>query len=337
MVDGERKRKTTGLDDSKENRKLIETTIIPNLLRMIATGEIHKQKPKNFGYYFETFLKRKTNNSSYNTKVYQWNDTNDHFRDMDIDKITRLDVKNFLMDLPIKTCSKGSYRTCLIEVFEMAVDDRVIDTNPAINIRLANDVKKDIDYFTKEEARTLLDNASGVLRPYLLLALNTGMRPEEILGLQVGDITDGRIDIKRVRTKGRVGHPKTRNSIRKIPCSNFVLDEVLKIQGEHIFLFGDMDDSSCLTKMWHELLKVCKIERRKLYSCRHTFATTMLQSGVVSINELAGLLGHANPKVTLSNYASVINAKTIDLGKDFDLFETISSQSKAKSLANLVK
>jgi len=54
-------------------------------------------------------------------------------------------------------------------------------------------------------------------------------------------------------------------------------------------------------------------------------------------NELAGLLGHANPKITLSHYASIINSKTIDLGRDFDLFDTFSSQSKEKSLLKSIK
>jgi hypothetical protein len=48
----------------------------------------------------------------------------------------------------------------------------------------------------------------------------------------------------------------------------------------------------------------------------------------VSINELAGLLGHSTPKVTLAHYASVIDAKTIDLGRNFDLFGTLSSLPK---------
>lgn len=121
------------------------------------------------------------------------------------------------------------------------------------------------------------------MRPYLLLALNTGMRPEEILGLQYGDISNGRIDIKRVRTRGRIDHPKTRNSLRKIPCPDFVISEVLKIQSDHIFLFGKIDDVSQLHHEWWKLLKVCGFEKRRLYSCRHTFATIMLQDGVVSI------------------------------------------------------
>lgn len=337
MVDGKRKRKCTNLKDTKENRALIETTILPQLMRMIATGEIHKVKPKKFGHYFVQFLKRKNANSSYDKKLHQWDITNKHFKDMDIDKITRLDVKSFILDMPIKSSSKDAYKSALVEIFEMAIDDRVIDINPAVNIKLPPDIKKEVDYFSKEEVKILLSKAEGIMYPYLLLALNTGMRPEEILGLQVGDISDGRIDIKRVRTRGRTQHPKTRNSIRKIPCPDFVLSEVLKIQGDHIFIFGDNDDVSKLHERWWKLLTSCGFGKRRLYSCRHTFATIMLQDGVVSINELAGLLGHSTPKITLSHYASVIDAKMIDLGRNFDLFGTLSSLQKKETSQNVAK
>ncbi len=46
----------------------------------------------------------------------------------------------------------------------------------------------------------------------------------------------------------------------------------------------------------------------------------MLQDKIVSINELAGLLGHSSPKITLEHYASIIDGKNINLGKDFSLF-----------------
>ncbi|MDO9208826.1 MAG: tyrosine-type recombinase/integrase [Sulfuricurvum sp.] len=331
VVDGERIRKSTGLDDTKQNRKLVNNTLIPKLLTIIVTGEIHKEKPKKFGKYFVLFLKRKNTNRSYDKKRHQWEILNQYFKDKDIDKITRLDVKTFVLDMPIQSSSKGVYKSALIEIFEMAIDEGVIKINPAINIKLPSDIKKEVDYFSKEEVNILLSHAHGIMRPYLLLALNTGMRPEEILGLQIGDISNERIDIKRVRTCGRIDHPKTRNSLRKIPCPDFVIREVLKIQSDHIFLFGNIDDVSKLHHEWWKLLKECGFEKRRLYSCRHTFATIMLQDGIVSINELAGLLGHSTPKVTLAHYASVIDAKTIDLGRNFDLFGTLKAHSKKEA------
>lgn len=337
MVDGERKRKATGLDDTKENRKLCETTIIPKLMSMIATGEIHKKKLKTFGHYYEIFLKRKCENSSYRNKKTQWDIANKVFGNRDIDTITRFEVKEYLASVPIMNRSKAPLKTLFNEIFEMGIDDRVIDSNPALNIRLKPEPKKEIDYFTKEEARTLIENAEGIMRPYLLLAFNTGMRPEEIFGLQAGDLKDGWIDIKRVRTDKKIRHPKTKSSIRRIPCPQFVIDEVLKLNSGNIFLFGDYDDARKMPKHWHPLLEKTGIRYRRLYACRHTFATTMLRESIVSISELSGMLGHANVQTTLAHYASVIDSNLLRLDKNFDLFGSFSSQSNNKTAQSSVK
>jgi len=50
----------------------------------------------------------------------------------------------------------------------------------------------------------------------------------------------------------------------------------------------------------------------------------MLKNNIVSINELSGLLGHSSAKVTLEHYASIIEAKSINLGTDFSLFNNSS-------------
>lgn len=54
----------------------------------------------------------------------------------------------------------------------------------------------------------------------------------------------------------------------------------------------------------------------------------MLRENIVSINELAGLLGHYSAKVTLEYYASVIESKNINFGVDFSLFghDTVTAE-----------
>lgn len=319
-VEGRRVRKATGLEDTKSNRVFVQKTIIPKLLTMIASGEIHKRQPKTFGHYFKVFLTLKDSNRSYFVKKPIWDKVNARFKDMEIDKITRLDVKSYITALPIKAVSKGAYKTVLQEVFELAIDDGILSTNPAVNIKLRDDSQRKIEYFSKEEVNLILSNAEGIMKPYLMLAFHTGMRPEEILGLKSDDISERWIDIKRVRTRGRVDIPKTRHSIRKIPCPAFVIDELKLIKSDHEFLFGEIDDVTKFRHRWPSLLKKCGLPKQKLYSARHTFATLMLQNGIVSINELAGLLGHSSPKITLTHYASVIDSRKIDLGKNFNLF-----------------
>lgn len=334
VVDGIRYRKMTGLADTPKNRQTVENTLIPQLIKMIKTGEIHQKKSKKFGRYFVEFLKMKDGNRSYFNKINHWNKLNTVFKDFDVDKITRLDIKTYLVGMPIKSRSKGIYKSALQEIFELAIDDGIIKTNPASNIRMRADHKRDIDYFTKEEVKILLENAEGIMLAYLMIAFYTGMRPEEILGLQIGDFTDRHISIKRVRTCGRIDHPKTRNSIRTVPYPAFIMDSIRAIQSNSIFLFGDIDDVVKLRYQWSKLLKQCGFEKRRLYSTRHTFATIMLQDRIVSLNELAGLLGHSSPKITLAHYASIIDAKTIEFEKGFDLFGTAHGSRHNRKASN---
>ena len=56
----------------------------------------------------------------------------------------------------------------------------------------------------------------------------------------------------------------------------------------------------------------------------------MLKENIVSINELAGLLGHSSPKVTLEHYSSIIEPKNINLGANFSLYghDTVTTRNE---------
>ncbi len=320
-VDGVRIRKSTKLRDTPKNINIVKNQIIPALDIKIATGEIYRKKPKTFEYYGSIFLTVKDSNKSFLLKKGYFDKVIDYFRGRNIDTITRLDIKEYLIALNIKNKSKTVYKSCIKEIFELAVDDGVLNYNPALSIKLRADERKDIQYYSKEEVNKLLSASNGIMKPYLLIAFNTGMRVGEILGLQIADFKDdGYIHIKRTRTKGMIGNGKTNNAIRKVPYPAFILDEVKQIQTNHIFIFGNIDDASLLRTQWRDVCIDADVPKYKLYSTRHTFATLMLRENIVSINELAGLLGHSSPKVTLEHYASVIQSKNIDLGVNFSLF-----------------
>lgn len=241
---------------------------------------------------------------------------------LDLHYIKLIINTTYLNSLDMLSKSKGAYKSCIKEIFELAVDDGVISFNPALNINLKHDVRKDVQYFSREEVAKIMEVANGIMRPYLMIAFNTGMRVSEILGLQLGDFhDDGFIHVKRTRSKGILGSGKTNNAIRKVPYPSFLLDEVKKFKvKKQIFIFGDIDDALKLRYLWLKVLKNSGVRKFKMYCTRHTFATLMLKENIVSINELAGLLGHSSPKITLEHYASVINVKNIDLGADFSLF-----------------
>lgn len=335
MVNGERKRKSTKLDDTKENRVIVERTIIPKLMSMIATGEIFKKKPKTFSHYFEMYLKSVNRNRSYFQALPHRRKVEAHFGSRDIDTITRLDIKNYLLDLPILSRSKAIYLGAIVGTFNCAIDDGVIQTSPAHGIRLPREAKSDIQYFSKQEVKKLLDNAEGDLNPYLLIAFHTGMRPEEVLGLQWGDIGSTHISIKRAKTRNSIRPTKTPKGVREVPYPSFIMESVNKLKSNSLWVFN-LQDTNSLYYRWNKLLERCEIPKRKLYATRHTFATTALNDGLLSINELAGILGHTSPNITLQYYSSAIKSSTVFFDGGFDLFslknDTVEKRTLRKSL-----
>lgn len=335
-VDGKRVQRSTKLKNTPKNIKIVEKQIIPKINIKIATGEIYKKKPKTFEHYGEIFLRQKSHYKSYFSKVSKWRKVIEFFKNQNIDKITRLEIKEYLSSLNIKSTSKDAYKNCINEVFELAVDDGVLVNNPATNIKLPRDERRVIDYYSKEEVNSLINSASGFFKVYLQIGFNTGLRSGEILGLQIGDFSNGYIHIKRARSKGVIGTGKNRNAQRKVPFPAFLLDEIKKIQTNNIFIFGDIDDAGKLDYVWRNTVKLANVKKLKLYSTRHTYATLMLQKKIVSINELAGLLGHSSAKTTLDRYASVIDTEIVNLDSNFSLFcdntVTLESETRFKPL-----
>ncbi len=160
------------------------------------------------------------------------------------------------------------------------------------------------------------------MKSYLLIAFNTGMRPSEILGLHLSDFQDdGYINVERTRSKGIIGTGKSSNAVRCVPYPKFIYEHIKEYHADNSeYIFGNIDDAGKLRTHWKRIIENSGVEYKKLYATRHTFATLLLQDKVVSINELAGLLGHSSPKITLEHYASIIESKNVNLGENFNLF-----------------
>ena len=330
-VDGVRIRKSTKLKNTTQNIKVVKNQIIPALNIKIATGDIYKKKPKTFEYYGAIFLKEKSLNRSFFQKQGYYLRVIEQFKGLNIDTITRLDVKEYLSSLKMISKSKYTYKSAIKEIFELALDDGVINFNPVLGIKLKADIKKEIQYYTKNEVNLLLKYSTGVIRAYLHIAFNTGLRVSEILGLQIADFKeDGYIHIQRTKSKGVIGCGKTNNALRKVPYTKAVLHEVWKILTNNVFIFHNINDAQNLRTQWRDTCLDAGVTRYKLYSTRHTFATLMLKENIVSINELAGLLGHSSPKVTLEHYASVIKSDTTNFTSDFNLYghDTVTTNNK---------
>ncbi len=161
------------------------------------------------------------------------------------------------------------------------------------------------DFLTFKEADKVVANADDEWQAMILVALRTGLRQGELLGLRWEDVdlSAGRITVRQSIVRGLVGTPKS-GKPREVPLGDDVL-AALKGQ-RHLrgpLVFCDADGKA-LTKgeCKHPLWRACRLAKigRQVgwHVCRHTFASHLVMRGA-SLKAVQELLGHATITMTM--------------------------------------
>jgi integrase len=198
---------------------------------------------------------------------------------------------------------------------------------------------------TEEQAHMLLQKAKEYhLEALLTLALATGMRRGEILGLKWRDVDleKGvlwiRCTVNYVARHGFVeGKPKTVSSDREIMLPQFVIDVLrqhrvaqletrLKVGVAWIdrdLVFpgkgGDFMGPSTLLYHFSRLLREAGLPRIRFHDLRHSAATLLLSMGV-SMKVVQELLGHSNFSTTANVYSHVLSSMQREAVEKMDGF-----------------
>jgi integrase len=143
----------------------------------------------------------------------------------------------------------------------------------------------------------------GVLADFILLAMYTGARAEEIATLRCGhiDLARGAIAVPGTKTKAAARecpiHPAVAPTLRRL---------VAAANGGHLFQglrptqFDDRADA--LTKRFRTLAKGVAREGQVFHSIRATVCTILENAGVPE-NVSADIVGHEKPRITYGLYS----------------------------------
>jgi integrase len=241
------------------------------------------------------------------------------------------------------TATIKRFNKLLKRFFNYCVSEGYISRNPCANIVIPcekESSKEEVEVFTKEELSKIIKyNYNKIIKPIILVALATGMRQGEVLGLKWEDLNyeTMEISIKRTvtcyaeidgdkrKTVRKVHSPKTKNSIRNIPLPSSLIpvfekakkDQALnklklgeKYNTDNIgFIFltdkGTLQNKSCITKSWTLYLKNCGVKHRKFHTLRHTYATLQFENDL-PLKTVSNLLGHSNINITADIYTHVL-------------------------------
>lgn len=191
----------------------------------------------------------------------------------------------------------------------------------------------DVVPFTKDEAAAVLRAAQGHrLYALLLMALLTGMRQGEILGLQWEDLdldpekAQGLAQIRRslgyLTGRGFIfGPPKTAKSRRRVSLSPSVVSALVVHRErqneeraaagaawrEHGLVFcsrngSPIHHSNLYHRLFQPIVKELGIVGKNFHGLRHTCATLMYARGD-ELKTISDLLGHSSVRITADLYA----------------------------------
>jgi integrase len=177
--------------------------------------------------------------------------------------------------------------------------------------------REEVQVFDSTEVRALLSAAKcDRLEAFWILALTTGARVSELIGLQVSDYdtSEGTLDIRRSVYNGTVGTPKSKKSKRTIKLPAIARDALNRhLAGEHasIWMFpnskGNTIGYTCFRRFhWIPLLKRAGVQYRNFHTCRHTVASNLLANPSLPIPAIAAYLGH-DIDTLLKTYAHLLD------------------------------
>ena len=209
--------------------------------------------------------------------------------------------------------------TTLRNKCETAVDDRLMDRNPCSGIKIAGRRTREMRILSLAEYRKLLDVIQPHYRLLVEMAVASGMRWGELMGLQGLDVlprgSGYTVKIRRVMIEisGKTSlrsYGKTSGATREVTIGRDLgeaLIESAKADPDG-FVFraeqGGVLRRSSFRRVWGRACAAAGLTGVRVHDCRHTSASWLLDNGAKLV-EVRDRLGHSSIAVT-SRYLHVV-------------------------------
>jgi integrase len=231
----------------------------------------------------------------------------------------------------------------LVNIFNEAVKLQVVTQNVVLAVSIPKHKPREMNIWHQEEVQQFLKTTKDTAYELIyVLALNTGMRQGELIGLLWDDIDFEKKVIKIRHTiiagsKKIQESTKTASSRRVIELSDTVIRLLKKhktIQAKQSLklghgyqnmnlvnasLEGTPINPSNLRRNFNNLIEKANVPKIRFHDLRHTHASLMLQLGV-NVKVISERLGHASTKITLDRYSHSLPTMQKEAAAIFDQF-----------------
>lgn len=265
--------------------------------------------------------------------------------DWEVGRITKTDILTYRAELAKdqargkKTLLSNRRINKLVNLLRQVIteaSDRYDFRTPFLNIKQLKVKRVDVDPFSLDEVKKIIDTVRPDFKSYYTVRFFTGMRTGEINGLKWKYVDFDRrlILIRETIVMGEDEYTKTDSSQREIQMSQIVYD-ALKAQEkitlgkcDYVFCTRNghvLDFKNVTNRVWYPILRHLGLTKRSPYQTRHTAATLWLASGE-SPQWIARQLGHSTTEMLFRVYSRFVPNLT---RQDGSAFERLLLQSGA--------
>ena len=178
-------------------------------------------------------------------------------------------------------------------------------------VKLLPENNRRLRYLSVEESRELVKACPTHLKPIVIMALNTGMRKEEILSLE----WEKHIDLKH----NFILLDQTKNGERReIPINGTVRDALTglmrRLDSPYVFVDAEGKRFNDVKRSFKSACRKAGIKDFRFHDLRHTFASHLVMAGI-DITTVKDLLGHKTLTMTLryAHLAPSHRVKAVDI------------------------
>jgi integrase len=270
--------------------------------------------------------------------------------DLRVNRIVPATVEKFIVSRQAEGMHIATLRKVLMvfgQIMQYAVRHRYVDHNPvrdAEKPRNTGGEETPLRILTPSEVQRLLaQEKSQKYRTIYHVAVMTGARQGEILGLKWGDLelTNAQIHIQRTTSNGKFFVPKTPTSVRRVDLGPSLMAELKKWKlacprNALDIMFPNeagkpIEHHNLMRGHFVPALEAAGLPRIRFHDLRHTNASIRLEEGQ-NIKYISTQLGHANPTITLNTYSHLIKARDPEAASRLEkaIFEPTGSKTVAE-------
>ncbi|WP_339779312.1 DUF3596 domain-containing protein [uncultured Marinobacter sp.] len=257
------------------------------------------------------------------------------FGESEVGHITRQEILSFRASLakvqtrskkPLSASRINRVMTPLRMILGEAAN-RYEFTSPYQGIKSLRVPRSDVEPFSLEEVRLILDSVRPDFRNYYVVRFFTGLRTGEIDGLawDCVDFQRRQILVRQAIVEGEIEQTKTDGSYRHVEMSQVVFDALKdqqKATGTNTFVFcnregNPLNHNNVTTRIWYPLLRHLGLRKRRPYQTRHTAATLWLAAGE-NPEWIARQMGHTTTEMLFRVYSRYVPNLTRRDGSAFE-------------------